>query len=127
MLPHSITPSSSKSGFSLIEILIVIAIIAILAAVFIPMLLAPRGKAFDAGTQTCLKEIGTNQEAVATQGSFQYDPAFDWTSIDACSDVNVTIVDVTASHYEYTGVHQSGDNTYRVTQGTPVRLVPSPD
>src|SRR6056297_2014169 len=123
MLPHSATPASSKSGFSLIEILIVIAIIAILAAVFIPMLLAPRGKAFDTGTQTCLKEIGTNQEAIATTDPFVYDPTFDHSVINACDGVTVTQVEVTDTTYHYTGLHAQGENTYRVTPGTPVRLV----
>lgn len=110
-------------GFTLIEILIVIAIIAILAAVFIPMLLAPRGKAFDTGTQSCLKEIGTNQEAIATQDPFVYDPTFDPTTINACNGVVITDVTVTDTTYSYTGRHQNGENKYRVTPGTPVRLV----
>lgn len=48
-----------KRGFTLIEILVVIAIIALLAAMIFPVLATARGKARSAACQSNLKQLGT--------------------------------------------------------------------
>ena len=111
-------------GFTLVELLIVISIIAILAAVFIPMLLFPRGLALDTGTISCLKEIAVRQEAQAIDEPFEYDPGLSWAGIPSCDGVTVTQVSVTASDYVYEGVHPTGEHAYRVVRGTPVTRLP---
>lgn len=51
-------------GFTLIEFLIVIAIIGILAAILIPNLLGARARAHDSTAASCAKQISTAQEVV---------------------------------------------------------------
>ncbi len=115
---------SKRLGFTLVEILIVIAIISILAAVFLPMLLNPRERAYDAATQSCLKEISTRQHAHATQSPFEFDQAFNPLMITACNGVVFLTNTVTADSFTYQAKHQNGGNTYQIAPGTGVTKIP---
>lgn len=119
-----------SSGFTLVELLIVIAIIGILSAVLIPNLLNARARAFDVKAQNCLKAISTNQHAIAADYPFEYDVAFDPKSnqytANLCSDLTFTVDNVTADFFEYEASHPKGRSTYRVSVGTSVQWVSTP-
>lgn len=53
---------NSREGFTLLELLIVIAIIGVLAAMLIPSVLSARARAYDASAQACAKELLTQAE-----------------------------------------------------------------
>lgn len=62
-----------KSGFTLVEIMITVMIIALLAAIAIPSLLRARAIAYDASAQTTLRAISTAMETYASSKS-RYPP-----------------------------------------------------
>ncbi len=64
-----------KSGFTLVEIMIVVAIIALLAAIAIPNLLRAKVSANDALAKATVRSISTAAEAFATANSGNYPTA----------------------------------------------------
>jgi len=62
----------TKKGFTLVEIMIVVAIIALLAAIAVPNLLTARRSANDAATQAELRTLQTSLENYAIDNNGNY-------------------------------------------------------
>jgi type IV pilus assembly protein PilA len=61
-----------EAGFTLIELLVVILIIAILAAIAIPVFLRQREKAYQADVQSTLRNLATAAESFSTGNGGSY-------------------------------------------------------
>jgi len=104
-----------KEGFTLIELMIVIAIIGILAAIAIPQFSAYRTRSYNSAAQSDLRNLATAQEAyfvdentygndvtVLANGTYGYQQSG-----------SVTVLSVgTNTGYTITAYHATGDKTY---------------
>jgi len=107
----------NQKGFTLIELMIVIAIIGILAAIAIPQFSAYRKRSYNAAAQSDLRNAATAQEAyyvdaarytgtvaslIGTYGLYTSDKVIFYSAVG----------DVTS--YIMRSYHTSGDKTYRI-------------
>ncbi len=90
-----------SKGFTLVEIMIVVAIIALLAAIAIPNLLRAKMSSNDAMAKATLRAMSTGSEAYATANSGSY--AADEAALTGSTPpyLNKSYCDTTASGYTF--------------------------
>ena len=94
----------SEAGFTLIELLVVILIIAILAAIAIPVFLRQREKGWRAQVQSALKNAATAEESFATGNNGAYattEAELDTEGYQANADVTLDMSTIAAGDTEF--------------------------
>jgi len=109
----------NEKGFTLIELMIVIAIIGILAAIAIPQFSAYRTRSYNASANADLRNACTAQEAYYVDKSTYTNLVGDLTgpSYGLYTSAKVYFINMTGNTdtYHMEAYHTSGDITYTVT------------
>ena len=114
-----------RNGFTLIEMLIVVVVIGIIAAIAIPKFAQAKGRSRAAAVRSDLRNLATAQEEYLSEnGVYATSPAA--LSYSNSEGVVITIVEVTVGGWSATASHAQGDpGTCALFYGAAAPLAPA--
>jgi type IV pilus assembly protein PilA len=108
-----------ERGFTLIELMIVIAIIGILAAIAIPQFSAYRVRSYNSAANADLRNAATAQEAYFVDAQSYSNALTRITGsgygLFTSQNVSITVGGADTSGYTMTSYHSSGDKTWSIS------------
>jgi prepilin-type N-terminal cleavage/methylation domain-containing protein len=93
-----------RTGFTLVELLIVVVVIGILATIAIPKYSRMREKSYVAAVTSDLKNVASQQE-IYLADNFSYAPSTSDLNVTITDRVTITITEATGSGWAAVGVH----------------------
>lgn len=107
---------AGEKGFALIELLVILAIIGILAAIAIPTYASYRNRSYDAAAKSDLRNAATAQEAYFIENQ-TYSPDVSNLEVQPynfyrSSDVEITVTSADAQSYTMTAVHPGSGKVF---------------
>lgn len=103
---------SPQEGFSLVELLVVIAMIGVLAATAIPRFNDFRASAFDSRAQQDIRSLATAQELHHALNETYADDPDDLAGFAASEGVTVAVASADATAFEASAQHGSGRRVF---------------
>lgn len=103
---------NEEAGFTLVELLVVMLILGILAAIAVPAFFSQRDKAQDADAKSAVRTAQTAMETFATDNGGEYTGATvgDLENIEeTLVDADLAVVSATATGYEVTATADTGN------------------
>jgi len=117
-MPIRLNRMKDEEGFTLLELMVVIAIIGILASIAIPQYAALKTRSYNSAAESDLKNATTAQEAYFVDEQTYSAAVSNITGASyglyLCQGVTVSAVSANASTYQMTSSHSLGDKTWTI-------------